>query len=169
MFTRPPFLLIAALLAGLGVSSLIAVTPIGDDFWWSRLAPVAYSVHLLETTRGFGLPRADSLGCRVPFGPADAWRTLAQHPNADSLFREVFAKARAPGRLYALIGLYRRGPPYFNALVDAARLDSASVMVWDWKKWRGATVPLGKLAQPDSIKIWADLFAQGGQGPECAA
>ena len=169
MFTRPPFLLFVAILAALSVSSVMVITPIGDDFWWSRLAPVRYSVHLLETTRGFGVPRTDSLGCRVPFGPADAWRTLDEQPNADSLFKKVFARGRAPGRLYSLIGLYRHKSQQFSMLLNRARVDSTPLMVWDWRQWRGATVPLAKLAQVDSIRTWAALFADGGQGPECAA
>jgi len=169
MFTRPPLLLTVAILGSIGVASFIAITPIGEDFWWSRLDPVGYGVHLLRTTRGFARQRTDTLDCPLPFPPTDAWRSIASHPHGDSLFAQIYARARPAGRLYALIGLYHLRAPALEPALAGAHRDTASVMVWDWKAWRGSTVPLANLISSDSLDGWAGSFANEGHNAKCAA
>jgi hypothetical protein len=158
MFLRAPFLLTVAIFGSVSFTILLIVTPLPDDFWWANIDPLGYSVHTLRRTRGFALQRFDPALCEVPFRLAEAWRTVTARPNADSIFRHLYLRARPAGRLYALIGLHRLHANGLPAALQAARRDTAVVMMWDWKSRQTVFIPLRELAREDTLAAWGQAL-----------
>lgn len=158
MFTRAPLLPVLGLTLALAASSLIIIEPAGDTFWFSTLAPVAYSRWMLENADGVIIPGRRPDDCERRGEHATAWLTMVSSPHGDSLFRRMFLQGHAGARLYALIGLAQTNAKGLEAAIADAQRDTASVYIWRWDELHGSRIPLKALAVPDSLRSWARLL-----------
>lgn len=158
MFTRAPLLPVLGLTLALAASSLIIIEPAGDTFWFSTLAPVAYSRWMLENADGVIIPGRRPADCERRGEFADAWLTIVSSPYGDSLFRLMFLEGHSGARLYALIGLAKKRARGLEAAIARARRDTGSVYLWRWDDVQGSRIPLQELAAPDSLRAWARLL-----------
>ena len=186
MITRPSFAAAAASLAALSFMAGLGMTPhVSHDrppgepvrFWWSRISPLGYALHTLKVAPGVFVADARFV-CPDPESSLQAWRTVAAHAHADSVFRHLFAATHGAGRLYALLGLTHMRSSALPQTLAIARRDSTEVRILAWTGQPGdtapprlgldAVLPLSALVRPRSLTLWASLLSQPS-AIECAA
>ena len=178
MMSRPSLFAFGATLGALVFVGALGFTPIlvSHDsppgapvrFWWARLAPRGYAVHALRSASAVIVPEAP-ISCPDPESRVRAWLTLVEEPDADHVFRRLFASSHAATRLYALLGLaYARSPILARALAVSQR-DSSMVrlVLWPAPELKDTTVALSTLASAESVHSLTQMLAR--IGPSCAA
>ena len=165
MITRPPLGASAGILAALAFVGALSVTPIVSShdrppgaairFWWARLAPLSYALDALGVAGVVSIVD-DSLYCPDPESLAQASRTIAADPRADSLFRHLFARPNPAARVYALVGLlYVKSAAAPRALA-LSRCDTSQVRVFVWSTsgLRATTASVGQLVLNRLPDVW---------------
>ena len=123
MFTRPPFALSAAILAGLALALALTIAP--ADFWWERVDPIGASFSRLATASVFYVGVHDVEGQVAR--EVRAWRTLAADSAADSLFAALLKHGSPAGRVYAVLGLQHVGSHRLDSVAPLLAGDTAYV------------------------------------------
>ena len=178
MMSRPSLLAFGATLGALVFVGSLGFTPllISHDsppgapvrFWWARLAPRGYAVHALRSAPAVIVPEAP-ISCPDPESRVRAWLTLAGQPDADQVFRRLFASSQAATRLYALLGLAQARSPVFPRALAVSQRDPSMVrlVLWPAPVLKDTTVALATLASGERVHSLAQMLAR--VGPSCAA
>src|SRR5258705_7763645 len=178
MMTRPSLFPFVATLGALVFVGSFGFTPIvvSHDsppgapvrFWWARLAPRGYAAYALRSAPGVIIPEAPT-SCPDPESQTRAWLTVAAGPDADHVFRHLFASSHAPTRLYALLGLAQTGSAVLPRALIVSQRDSSMVrlVLWPASKFQDTTVALATLASAERMGSLARMLSR--VGPRCAA
>jgi hypothetical protein len=129
VISRPSLVLVSAILGALVLTLFIQQTPLTDDFgyWSARLDPLGNAMYRLQRAPAFVILPSGEYPVELQGLFNKYWRLVAAQPNADSLFRHLYLRAKPAGRLYALLGLYYLRSRSFRAALAMARTDSAPV------------------------------------------
>jgi hypothetical protein len=120
-------LLLPAALAYDATSSIDSGTLSPADPVPSVGEPVALAIHVLRGATRFNAAQIGFAGIAPP--ELLAWRTIADSPQAESLFAGLAVEGTRPGRLYGLAGLYWANSQRYAALGNRLLLEGGIVPV----------------------------------------
>ena len=105
MISSPRPLLFTALLAVVGLLTVVIVAPSFESIW-QRFDPLGHGVWSVRHAAWFTVPYRNDIGeIEQPIVP---WRAVAASDAADSLFRLLAEESNPAAQLYALAGLTLR-------------------------------------------------------------
>jgi hypothetical protein len=126
MFTRPSYLVVLALFAGICVALWIGIT--GPDLGWVSLHPQSYAAHVLAQAPLFMPEACDEHGRTTPENRA--WHLLAHDPAGRFWFQRLSQNARGPARVYAILGLRQRAPDLYQRFRGAWEADTTTFQLF---------------------------------------